>query len=318
MLSTTLRSATLAVLIAPCLLLPTIASAGNPGDAGLLWLRFGVGGRGGAMGETGVASAVDATASHWNPANLAVAEGTQMAVQHSEYLGLFRRESLALSHATRIGTFALGLNGFYSDDIERTSNEGSGLGGTTFRPYGMSAGLSYARSFDANELGSIEVGATVKFVHMSIDAYGGSSYAFDLGVSHETTLEGLRLAASIQNMGPAVVLDEEDTLLPRVIRGGAAWRPMLDAAPWAERLQFAAEVVSPNDGNARLHAGAEIQLHESFALRAGHRFNYDVYGSTFGAGFRRGPLVVDYAYMDNAIDVFDQTHRISLALSYLD
>ena len=54
------------------------------------------------MGETGVAAATDVTAVHWNPANLASADGTRMAVQHSEYLGLFRRESLALSHARRV------------------------------------------------------------------------------------------------------------------------------------------------------------------------------------------------------------------------
>ena len=316
--SKSLRSVVLGAL-AGLLLLPTAtAFAGEPGDAGLLWLRFGLGGRAGAMGETGVAAATDETAVHWNPANLAAAEGTRMAVQHSEYLGLFRRESLALSHATRIGTFGLSLNGFYSDDIERTELDGSGIGGTTFRPYGLAAGLSFARGVDVRDLGVFELGATVKFVHETIDAYGGSSYAIDLGVSHDTMIEGLRLAGSIQNLGPAVTLNEEDTTLPRVIRGGAAYRPTFEQAPWAERFLLAGEIVAPNDGNARLHGGVEWQVHEVLALRAGHRFNYDVWGSTFGAGFRRGALAVDYAYMDNSIDVFDTTHRISLSLAYLD
>ena len=307
------RGAVLVLALAvSTLFAPVAATAGEPGDAGLLWLRFGVGARAGAMGETGVASAVDVTAVHWNPANLADVDGTEMAVQHSEYLGLFRRESLALSHATRIGTFGLSLNGFYSDELERTEIEGSGAAAGTFRPYGAAAGLSFARSFPAFTLG-----ATVKFVHENIDAYNGSSYAFDLGIAHQATIEGLRLAASVQNLGPAVTLNEEDTALPRTIRGGASYRPAIPGQEWLERFQFAAEVVAPNDGNSRLHAGAEVRIHESFAVRAGHRFSYDVWGSTFGAGFRRGPLVLDYAFMDNSVDAFDTTHRISLRLAYL-
>jgi hypothetical protein len=73
----------------------------------------------------------------------------------------------------------------------------------------------------------------------------------------------------------------------------------------------------PNDGNSRLHAGAEIRLHEMLALRAGHRFSYDTWGSTFGAGFRKGSLQVDYAYMANREDTFDATHRFSLTVAKL-
>ena len=311
-----LRVAVLAALVGltiTCSLVPTHANAGEPGDAGLLWLRFGVGARGGAMGETGVAGAVDVTAVHWNPANLAEVRGTEMAVQHAEYLGLFRRETLALSHQTRIGTFGLGVNGFYSDEIDRTEEIGGGVSAGTFRPYGAAVGLSYATTFRA-----VSVGVTGKFVHENIDAYSGSSFAVDIGVAHQTTIPGLRLGASWQNVGPGVTLNEEETTLPQVVRAGASYQPELAAAPWASRVQLAGEIVAPNDGNSRLHAGVEVRLHESFAVRAGHRFAYDVWGSTFGAGFRRGPLVVDYAYMDNSIDVFDTTHRISLRLQYLD
>ena len=62
------------ILILPIAVLITAlpaapAVAGNPGDAGLLSLRLGVGAREAGMGETGVASSTGAAAIYWNPAN---------------------------------------------------------------------------------------------------------------------------------------------------------------------------------------------------------------------------------------------------------
>lgn len=301
------------VLVFVCaLLVAAPVGAADPGDAGLLWLRLGIGGRSGAMGETGVATATDVNAVHWNPANLTAAEGTQVGLQHTEYFGsLFRQEALTLSHDTAYGSFGLLLSGFYSEDVERTELDRTGVALGTFRPYDVVAGLGYA--IDVRE---VSLGITTKFLYGRIDAYSGSTFAVDLGIAHDTTIEGLRLAAVVQNLGPALTLEEADTTLPRTIRAGFSYRPTFEGAALLDRTLWAAEIVSPNDGNSRLHAGLEVEIHESFVLRGGHRFNYDTWGPTFGAGFSRGSLHVDYAFMDNGND-FDTTHRISLRLAYL-
>lgn len=287
------------------------AAAQDPGDAGVLSLRLGVGARSGGMGETGVAQATDATAVFWNPANLTAAEGTQVGLQHMEYFGLFRQEAFTLSHHMDFGTLGLQLSGFYSEDIDRTSLENTGQTFGTFRPYDVVAGVSYAVDFS-----DVTVGVTAKIVYERIDAYSASTGAFDIGVAHDTTIEGLRLAAVVQNLGNTMTLDQQEFDLPRTARVGFSYRPHLSQMPGLKRLLTAAEIVIPNDGNSRLHMGGEVRVHESFTLRAGHRFRYDTYGLTVGAGFERGRLALDYAYMDNAND-FDATHRISLRIAYL-
>lgn len=296
----------LATLTAFCLSLAAPVLADDPGSAGLLSMRLGIGGRSGAMGETGVAIAEDATSVFWNPANLAYAPGTQMAVQHMEYFGLFRMESLTVSHQTDYGSFGLVFSGFYSDELDRTPAQPSGVTQGTFRPYDVVAGLGYAR-----ELEQFSIGVVGKMVYQRIDAYSGSTPAFDVGVTHHAVIDGLTMAAALQNFGPDMKLNEEEFPLPQVVRLGMAYRPIQDRWPALERLLTTAEILVPNDGNSRLHAGLEVELHESFQLRGGHRFQYDTWGPTFGLGFARGSLRVDYAYMANDND-FDATHRFSL------
>ncbi len=293
-------------------LLPALpAQAGDPGTAGVLSLRLGVGARSGAMGETGVAHATDATAVYWNPANLRAAAGTQLGLQHTEYFGLFRQEAFTLSHQTEFGSFGLLLSGFYSDDVDRTELESTGVTFGTFRPYDVVAGLGYAL-----DVAEVSIGVVAKVVYERIDAFSASAGAFDIGVAHDAKIEGLRLAAVVQNLGNTMTLDEEEFDLPRTARLGFSYRPHLASMPGLRRLLTAAEIVLPNDGNGRLHAGAELEVHEDFVVRVGQRFSYDTWGPTFGAGFQRGPLHVDYAFMANDND-FDTTHRFSLRLAYL-
>ena len=306
------RLGTVALLTAASLMMADVASAGEPGDAGLLWLRLGIGARSGGMGETGVAAATDANAVYWNPANLAVAPGTQVGLQHTEYFGsLFRQEALTLSHRTPYGTVGLLFSGFYSEDIERTELDQTGVTLGTFRPYDVVGGIAYAFDFR-----NVSLGVTTKFLYERIDAYAGSTFALDLGIAADAPLEGLRMGAVVQNLGPPLTLDQEEIELPRTVRFGAAYRPMLERVRALENTLWVAEIVTPNDGNGRLHAGVELRVHELFVLRGGHRFAYDTWGTTFGAGFSRGPLFVDYAFMANDND-FDTTHRISLRLAYL-
>jgi hypothetical protein len=307
-----LRRAMLMVL-ALTVLAPSGALAGDPGSAGLLSMRLGVGARYGAMGETGVASAYDGSAIYWNPANLAYAPGTQLTLQHMEYFGgLFRKESFALGHSTDYGSFGLLFSGFYSKELDRTSDEPAGVKQGTFQPYDVVIGVGYAFQF-----GEIALGITGKLVYERIDLYDGSTGAVDIGVTHKASVAGLTLGAALQNMGSKMVLNQQEFDLPLLLRLGAAYG--LQAAKLSsgrERLMLTGEVLVPNDGNSRLHAGAELFLHELFALRGGYRFSYDTFGATFGAGFRKDAFSLDYAYMGNRDDTFDASHRFSLSLGF--
>jgi hypothetical protein len=298
------------LILASLCVVPATAGAGDPGSAGLLFLRTGVDARSAGMGETGVASATDASAVYWNPALLASAAGTQIGLQHVEMYDLFRMESAYTSHATPYGNFGLLLTGFYSDEIERTELDRVGEVLGTFQPYDLVGGLSWGRLF-----GTVMVGATGKVIYERIDAYSGTTWAVDLGIAHDTKIDGLRIAGAIQNLGGDLTLNEQETALPQTIRVGGLWNPRFESARWAQRLHVAADFVSPNDGQARLHTGLEVEIERRFVLRGGYRANYDTWGQTWGAGFRTELLAVDYAYQVNDND-FDPTHRISLRFNF--
>jgi hypothetical protein len=290
------------------------ARAGDPGSAGMLFLRTGIDARSAGMGESGVALASDASAVFWNPALLARAEGSQIGLQHTEMYALFRMEALYASHATPYGNFGLLLTGFYSDEVERTETDRVGEVLGTFQPYDFVGGISWGMDF-GTEFGTLMAGVTAKAVYERIDAYSGNAYAADLGVALETLVDGLRVGAAVQNLGTDLTLNEESTALPRVVRGGMAWNPRVESAPWARRAHLSADMLFPNDGDPKLHGGLELEIERRFVVRAGYRAGYDTWGETFGAGFRAGVLAVDYAWQGNDND-FDPTHRVSLRFDF--
>jgi len=286
-------------------------SGSAPGRAGFLSLRFGLGSRYAAMGETGVAEAADANAVWWNPANLAYAAGTQLVLQHVEHFNLFRQESLGVSHKTKQGGLGFLFSGFYSEELNRYDIINVGVPQGTFRPYDLSVSVSYGHAFK-----DLAVGATAKFLYQRIDTQDASGLAFDLGVTHRSQIKGLTLAAAVQNFGDQMVLDEEPYDLPLTFRLGGSFTPHPENGGWAEHFSVAADVVIPNDGNGRLHTGAEIRLGSVLALRGGYRFNYDTYGLTAGAGFRIKGLALDYAFMPN-LNEFADDHKFSLQFYFM-
>lgn len=307
------RRFVLGLALAGATLVPTAeALAGDPGSAGLLSLRLALGARNGAMGDTGVASSFDGSSVFWNPANMTYAEGTQLTLQHMEYLGLFRKESVGITHQTEYGSLGLLFSGFYSEELDRTDDEPAGVALGTFQPYDLVIGLAYA--FQTSQ---VSVGITGKIVYERIDTYDGVGSAVDIGITHKAQIEGLTLAAVLQNYGDQFSIDQQQFDLPTNFRMGASYAPpqWTVGEDGTQRATLAAELLVPNDGNGRLHAGGEVYLHESFALRGGHRFAYETWSFTAGAGFRSGTLRVDYAYMANQND-FEDSHRISLGVAY--
>ncbi len=305
-----MRPMTLILFLLLLVALTPSAQAGDVGSAGLLFLRSGIDGRSAGMGETGVASAADASAVYWNPALLAHAEGSQIGLQHMEMYSLFRMESFYASHATPYGNFGLLLTGFYSDAIDRTETDRVGEILGTFQPYDLVGGLAWGKAF-----GTVMLGLTGKVVYERIDAYSGTAFAVDLGIAHDTLIEGLRIAAALQNLGTDLTLNEQATALPRIFRAGLLWNPRFESARWAQRVRLNGELLAPNDGKPKIHGGLEIELERRFVIRGGYRAGYDTWGETFGAGFRNERLAVDYAWQANSND-FEPTHRISIRFDF--
>ena len=301
-IAVTLLSVVLALLLAG----PVPVLAGSPGEAGMLSLRLGVGAREAGMGEAGVASSRGASAVYWNPANNVFADfETSLVLQHHRYLGLFNQEAAVVAHRVGRGVVGVLFTGFYSDTIERYSDEPVGRPEGSFKPYDIALGLSYAHPVGD----SFGVSATVKFVYERIDIYSASGLAFDLGVTHKALIDGLVFAAAVTNLGKRLQLKDEPFDLPRTVRVGAAWSPADFAG---EKLTLTGDVLFPRDGVNKAHTGAEYRMLPEFSLRFGWRHNYESQGLTAGAGFSTGRLGIDYAYSDMTTDGFDDGHKFSL------
>ena len=286
----------------------TEAAAGNPGEAGMLSLRMGVGAREAGMGEAGVASSRGASAVFWNPANNVFGDfRTQLVLQHNRYLGLFNHEAAAVAHRIGPGVLGFSFMGFYSDAIERkTEDSGVNVFEGTFKPYDVAFGLSYAHPLGE----SFAVGAGAKLIYEKIDFYADTGFAFDLFLTHKAAIDGLTFAGSLTNLGKQMNLKDEPFDLPTAVRLGAAWVPGYSA--FQGKLTVAGDILMPKDTTEKAHAGAEVRLVPELALRAGTRLNYDSQGLTAGLGFKVGMLALDYAYQDMTEEGFEDGHKISL------
>jgi hypothetical protein len=287
---------------------PQLALAGNPGDAGLLFLRLGMGAREAAMGGSGVASTEGAAAAYWNPSRLAFAdEGTAALVQQQTWLETFDYTAAALVHHGDFGVIGLTFAGFFSDEIERYGEEAIGMPDGTFSPYDLAFGASYSRRIGDE----FAVGGQAKLVYEKIDIYSGSVLLFDLFATWNLRhLPGVSLGVSAMNLGGQMTINEEPFDAPQTVAVGAGWTPR--SGVLADRVTLAGDISFFNDGNEKAHVGGEFRVVPELALRAGYKVNYENLGLTAGAGFTYRQFGISYAYEDVSDDALDPGHRFSL------
>ncbi len=285
-----------------------VLAAGSPGDAGLLFLRQGMGTREAAMGGSGVAATEGAAAAYWNPSRLAFQPaGTAVLVQQQTWLEAFDYTAAALVHHGDFGVVGLTFAGLFSDEIERYGADPVGVPEGTFSPYDLAFGASYSRRLGEE----FAVGAQAKIVYEKIDIYSGTVFLFDLFATWNLRhLPGVNLAVSATNLGGQMTINEEPFDPPQTVTVGAGWTPQ--SGPLAHRATVTGDVAFYNDGNERAHVGAEFRVVPQLALRAGYKVNYENQGLTAGAGFRYRQFGVGYAYEDISDDALDPGHRFSV------
>ncbi len=298
------------VLLAAVLsiVMTTHASAGEPGSSGFTFLRLGSGARAGGMGEAFTAVADDATSIYWNPAGMAAVDQIELNLTHNEWLMDIRFEQATVVSEMWGGAAGLSFTGLYYGSMDRYGEYPSITPDGTFSPYDMALSLGYARDIIPN----VALGAAFKVIHSKIDFESATGYAFDLGVTHRTKIEGLTLAASMLNLGPQASFVEEKFYPPFQLRVGGAYEIMREALHGG--LILAADVVFPNDNDAKAHFGLEYSYQRLLMLRFGYKSGYDIQGATMGAGVAWKSLRFDYAYMPIEYEMGD-AHRFSLTVS---
>jgi hypothetical protein len=165
------------------------------------------------------------------------------------------------------------------------------------------AGLSYRLA------PKVSVGAAAGWYVEKIESYRGSAFNVDLGILAQP-LPALAIGASATNVGPDFKIDEgevrsRDISLPTMYRIGGSYR-------YRKYLGALDIVVVDDDPHA--HFGAEADLHESFAIRAGYMSGYDTKNITAGASFKRRNFTFDYAFVPYSSDL-GTAHLFNLTIA---
>lgn len=309
-----------------------------------------------AMGDAYSAVATGAEAVYWNPAGLAWADDQQLSLSYINWI--FDAKLYSLSYGLPLGDFgSVGLQLQYVDygNFDETVASGNTfysdktnpyLTDRTFKPYDYVVGLTYAKKLTEK----FSFGLTGKYAYESlygsnattqvIDANGNTIgtytidanrgvYLFDAGFLYNTGYKTIRIAASAQNFGPDVTYNTSynDTKYPAPLSfrlGGAAdliGKNSLFMEDGDHRLGVSFDLFLANDADQQEHLGLEYEFANTFAIRAGYKFNYSTEGFTFGGGVHQTlgnlRLSVDYSYgaMDAIIsDYTGNVHRISVGV----
>ncbi len=264
------------------------AAAQDGGKTGLQFLKIPVDARAAGMGEAYTAVSSDASATYWNPAGLTGSTHSNVLFSHNEWIQGVRGEYAALALRRSRSVWAFHIRSLNVGDIPvriQPSEEPLDHTGAHY----LSAGLSYARAISSR----LSLGGTVKYLFEKIYVETASGFAADLGVSYRTNLNGLSVAAVLQNLGSMNNLLNESTKLPAILRAGAAYR--LPAFSDFVKADLAVDLVKPFNDNFRQHVGGELLFWNQIAVRSGYLSGYDSRSFTFGVGFMRSSIRLDYS-----------------------
>ncbi|HYE58824.1 MAG TPA: PorV/PorQ family protein [Rhodothermales bacterium] len=306
------------------------------GQAGMTFLKVGVGAGPAAMGGAYVGSGGDALALFWNPAGIAQLSASSLSLNETQWLAGTRQH--AVGAAVPLGRW--GVLG-----VSATVMDYGTLHGTTIGAGGSSEGFEYEETGDfrvseyAIGLGyayaitdRFSVGGQVKHVASSLGTSEilvgeaaqtikneTAAFAFDLGTQYRTAFNGLTFGMSVRNVSGEVAFPHmfEDFFTPLVYSFGVSMEVLPAAMRGTHRMVVAADALHPNDGAERLHTGVEYSFQDRVFLRGGVRFNDDVETFSAGAGLRTrlGPTGLRLDYAATAMRYFDVVHRLSLGLS---
>lgn len=261
-------------------------------------LRMGVGGRALAMGGAYTAVASDATAGYWNPAALAQLDKLSISTMIAANMANDRK----YNYAALAYKFSWGAVGFSWMNA-----------GTSDIPYGTSN--PEEGTFDANDdvflfsygtqMDKFLVGANFKVISRRIEETSNTGIGFDAAAKYNVN-DKADIALTVGDLGTKINGEN----IPVVFRLGACVRP-------TQEFSLPVEI-------------EKIQSRSSVKLRIGGEYTYafanDYAGSircgvndghfAIGAGLKiMNQFEIDYAYVSEVANVFNENHRFSLNFS---
>lgn len=228
--------------------------------------------RGAGMGNTGVATADNASAMFWNPAGLAYQTNNQISITHANWLPAFNADLfydylVGTYYVEGIGTIGGHITFLNLGEQVRTSSDNIELG--RFNSFELAGGLSYG--FELNE--NFSLGTGFRFIYSSLaegtvdeqDINPGASVGIDLAGLYKSdpfSLGGRNASVNagfnLSNVGPSIQYtdDAQKDPLPTVLRAGWAFTTELDSRGY-NTLTIANDISKIMARNERISSGGE-------------------------------------------------------------
>jgi hypothetical protein len=282
-----------AVAAAPALAQPE--NGGAPGE----WLSRYTSARTLGLGGAFVAIADDPLGSLWNPAGLSMMNRNQLSFENAQ---MFEQTSInAFSIAVPgswLPSVGLSVITMGSGDFERTNELNDVLG--TFQESETAYLMTLSKAFSPR----VAIGANLKVVQQSVEAFSGGGVGFDVGALYSVT-PTLRLGASVLNVGgPAITLRDVEESYPMNLKGG------FSLAVLGGRGLITGQIDHADVSGTRFAGGTEYWLQPGLAFRVG----FDDEHGTGGFSYRFAPQYqVDYAVADHPLGM---THRFGVSYRF--
>jgi len=295
-------------------LLATALTAGTAlgGPAGFAFLEVPAGARASAMGGAFVSVGRGVEAAFWNPAGLAAVHGLQMTGAHFEMIEGLRHSQVAVAGGVLGGGVSGSLRAFYTEPIEERDALGNLIG--TFGSHDLEFGLG----FGAPVIAGLDVGLGAQVIRERIANSSATTYAFGGGAQWTPGgMPNLRLGLSADHLGPATRytidgVEGGDVELPAAVQSGLSYVWPLGQT-LGLRGALEGRFTRGRSGIAVL--GAELAGPAGAALRAGFRANDDSQNLSFGVGYAREGLNLDYAWVPYRYELGD-THRVAFTAQF--
>lgn len=303
------------------------------GGAGTQFLSMGAGARSIGMGGAVSALGGDLESVYWNPAGIALLEGTAAGFTHTMLYADMSLEDAAVAVPAMDGVIAVSGLAFLSGSIDETTEEMPDGTGETFTANAMAMTLSYARMMTDK----FSAGLSFRLIREALADVSTTSWGFDLGGIYNVGWN-LRLGFSVVNFGPDMQLsgnalestwgndewsDTQKPDVPALLQSEPYPMPMTFRAGMAYDLSLGAmgtvtasvEGMHPVDQDEALALGAQYGYDGRYFLRAGYNTINNMQWSA-GAGVRIPTggtrLSVDYCYQQH--EYLDGVHRLAVGV----
>ena len=288
--------------------------------------------RGGGMADAMITFHNNSVSMFSNPAGLArQTEFSDINFSSNNWIAGIKHDVMSLSFSPKNGQY--GCIGFSVLNVDYGELQGTVVWDNAqgfidtdiFSPSALAIGFGYGKALSNN----FSVGGHIKKAYQSLgrsvipvtDSSNvvsnniSNATAIDFGTIYITDWHGFTFGMSVRNFSNEAQFVYDGFQLPLTFRIGGSidilsFVPSLNEK---QSLTIALEALHPRSYPERMNLGFEYSFMDMGYLRAGYLFNYDERNLTYGAGFKLGPLKIDYAL--TPFGVFDSVNRISIGIA---